>query len=215
MAIARRIRVFVADDHPLYREGVTRAIKGRRELELVGDAGDGREALAGIRSAAPDVALLDAQLPSMTGLEVAAALTRERSATRVLMLSAYVDAARVYDAVAAGAAGYISKEMGRAEICAGIRRVARGETVLAPQAQAGLRDRITRPRPNGPGSDLTARERETLKQIALGLSAPQIAARTNRSVPTVKGYLQSIYRKLDVHDRAAATAEAVRLGLID
>src|SRR5213594_1841977 len=105
----RRIRVFVADDHPLYREGVVRAIRERPEFEFVGETGDGREALDAIRALEPHVAVVDLRMPSLDGIAIASAIDRDRLPTRVLMLSAATDAAIVYDSVAAGAAAYVTK----------------------------------------------------------------------------------------------------------
>src|SRR5918992_390430 len=121
-----RIRVFVADDHPLFREGVVRAIKERPELELVGECGDGRDALAQIQELQPDVALLDVRLPSLGGIQVITALSDAESPTRVLVLSAFNDSPLVYDAIAAGARGYVTKDADRQTICNAITAVARG-----------------------------------------------------------------------------------------
>jgi len=215
MAPAAPIRVFIADDHPVYREGVARAVSEHAELELVGETADGDDALARIIELAPDVAVLDLQLPGMNGIAITAAVAEAEAtaATRVLVLSAYTDPARVYDAIAAGAAGYLSKDSSRTAICDAIMRVARGEAILAPDAQTALREQIQSHDHAEP--HLTPREHEILVLIAGGVSAPDIAKRTSLSTATVKGHLQSIYRKLEVNDRAAAAAAAVRLHLID
>jgi two-component system nitrate/nitrite response regulator NarL len=137
-----RVSVVVADDHPLFREGIERAVRERPELELVGAAADGREALARIRELAPQVAVLDLRLPGLDGLQVLNALTRDGVATRVLFLSASGDPELVYRAVQAGAAGYFRKEADREAILNGIAAVAAGRTAIEPELQAGIFDQI-------------------------------------------------------------------------
>src|SRR5690242_1887850 len=125
-----RVRVVVADDHPLFRDGIARAVRGRPSLELVGEAADGRAALELSRTLAPDVLLLDTRLPELDGLQVLNALQRERSPTRVLMFSAFTDGPLVHRAIAAGAAGYLPKSAERDAVCEAIEAVARGAVVL-------------------------------------------------------------------------------------
>jgi two-component system, NarL family, nitrate/nitrite response regulator NarL len=209
-----RVRVLIAEEHPLYRDGVVRAIKERPELELVGAAGDGRQALAMIRELRPDVAVLDVKMPELDGLQVANALARDAVSTRVLMLSAFVDRQIVFQAVAAGAAGYLSKDADRLEITDAIVAVNRGDTVLAPEVQAGVAAEVrSRWRPDV--TALSERERQVLEMIAEGLLAPEIGRRLYLSPATVKSHLQSLYDKLGVSDRAAAVAEAMRRGLLE
>lgn len=214
MATDRRIRVIVAEDHPIYLEGLTRAIKQQPELELVGTAIDGREALECTRELQPDVAVLDMRLPGLSGTEVLNAIMRDELPTRVVMLSAETDSEAVFEAVRIGAGAYLSKDAGRREITEAIVVVARGGTVLAPQVQAavvgGLRIRRNDDRPL-----LTPREREVLGHISQGLSAPEIGRRLHVSPATVKTHLQSLYEKLGVSERAAAVAEAMRRGLLE
>jgi two-component system nitrate/nitrite response regulator NarL len=209
-----RIRVLVADDHPLYRESVMRAVCGRPELELVESCGDGRTALERIRELEPDVAVLDIRLPGLTGVEIAAALARERSQTRPLLLSAFTDAALVYEALAAGATGYITKDSNRREICEAVERVARDEIVVSPMLSGGLAQQI-RQRSVDSGPRLTAREHEVLTLTADGRSAPAIARELHLSTATIKTHLQHVYEKLGVSDRAAAVAEAMRQKLLE
>jgi two-component system, NarL family, nitrate/nitrite response regulator NarL len=207
-------RVYVADDHPVYRAGVVRAIAQHPDLELVGEAGDGRQALAEIAALAPDVAVLDVRLPGLDGTQVLAALRRDGSSTRVVLLSAYVDSAVVYDAVAKGANGYISKDADRQDICEAIGAVAQGETRLATEVHMGLAAEI-RAREVETRRILSDREREVLALTAEGLSAPEIAERVHLSPTTVKSHLQATYEKLGVSDRAAAVAVAMRRGLLE
>jgi two-component system nitrate/nitrite response regulator NarL len=208
------VRVVVADDHPLFREAVVRAVRERPELELVGEAGDGREALAAVRELAPDVAVLDLKMPGLDGLQVLNALRRDGAATRVVLLSAFLDGAMAFEAVAGGAAAFLSKDADRRRITETIGAVSRGETVLGPEIQAGLAEEIRlRGAPTRPG--LSAREREILGHIAEGRSAPEIAKLIYVSPATVKSHLGALYEKLGVSDRAAAVAEAMRRGLLE
>jgi two-component system nitrate/nitrite response regulator NarL len=210
-----RVRIVVADDHPLFREGIERAVRERPDLELVASAADGREALDRIRELEPAVAVLDLRLPDLDGLQVLNAVTRDALPTRVLFLSASSDAELVYRAVQGGAAGYFRKEADRQAILDAIAAVARGSTVIDPALQAGVFDQI---RMRGTGDDrpiLTAREREVLALMAEGLSGPQIAERLIVAVPTVKTHQARLYEKLGVSERAAAVAEAMRRGLLE
>lgn len=211
----RRVSVLVADDHPLYREGIVRAVRDRPDLELVGEAADGREALELIKELAPDVAVLDIRMPELEGTQVLSAVRRDGVPTEVLFLSAFMESELAYKTVAEGAKGYLSKESSRQEICEAIVTVARGGTALAPEVQAGLAQEIqVRERSEG-RPNLTSRESEVLGMIAEGLSAPDIAKRIHLSPTTVKTHLHTLYEKLGVSDRAAAVAEAMRRGLLE
>src|SRR5829696_5741264 len=168
-----RVRVLVADDHPLFREAVVRAVKERPDFELVAEAADGTEALDAIRTQEPDVAVIDVKMPGLDGIKVANAVTRDRLPTRVVLLSAFLDGAMAFEAVAAGAAAYLSKDADRRRILDTISAVSRGETVLAPEVQAGLAAEIRlRGAQDRPG--LSERERQVLTRIAQGKSAPEI-----------------------------------------
>lgn len=209
-----RVRVLVADDHPLFREGVARAIKEWPELELVAEVADGRAALDLIRAELPHVAVVDMRLPGLDGAEIAAAVTRDGLSTRVLLLSAFSDEQIVFRALEAGAAGYLTKESTRDEIARAALAVGRGGTVLAPELAAGLASQI-RQRGLGDTPILTKREREVLVLLCDGKSAPQIASQLFLGTTTVKSHLGRLYEKLGVSDRAAAVAEAMRRGLIE
>jgi two-component system nitrate/nitrite response regulator NarL len=209
-----RVRVLIAEEHPLYREGVVRAIKERPELELVGEASDGRRALTMIKELEPDVAVLDVKMPELDGLKVANAVVRDAVTTRVLLLSAFLDPQIVFQAVAAGASGYLSKDADRLEITNAILAVSRGHTGRAPQVQAGGAAAVrSRWRPDAPS--LSERERQVLEMIAQGMLAPEIGRRLYLSPATVKSHLQSLYEKLGVSERAAAVAAAMRQGLLE
>lgn len=208
-----RVRVFVADDHPLYREGVVRAIKERPELELVGQCGDGRMAVAHVQELEPDVVLLDMRLPSLNGIQVITALADAGSPTRVLVLSAFDEGPLVYEATAAGAHGYVTKDADRQVICDAIATVARGRSYFSPDIHDGLASQIRAHR-HDERPRLSAREREILALTAEGRSSPEIARLLFLSPSTVKTHLQNIYEKLDVSDRAAAVAKALREGVL-
>jgi two-component system nitrate/nitrite response regulator NarL len=215
VARSQRVRVLVADDHPIYREGIVRAIKERPDLELVGEAGDGRDALEQIKAEQPDVAVLDIRMPKLEGTQVLSAIRRDGIETEVLFLSAFMESELAYRTVAEGAKGYLSKESSRQEICDAIVTVARGGTALAAAVQAGLATEIQHRERSDGRPDLTPRESEVLHMIAEGLSAPEIARRIHLSPTTVKTHLHTLYEKLGVSDRAAAVAEGMRRGLLE
>jgi len=214
MAGEERISVYVAEDHPVFQEAVARAIKARPDFELVGAAADGRTALEEIRALRPAVALLDLRLPNVDGLEVLRAIQRDALETRVVVLSADSSRAFVYDALKLGAAGFLTKAATLTKICDTVAAVARGETVLAPEVQSGLVSELrTREQPQR--SLLSQREMQVLRLIADGLTGPEIGARLFISSSTVKTHVKSLLEKLEVSDRAAAVAEAMRRGLIE
>jgi two-component system nitrate/nitrite response regulator NarL len=214
MAGEERTTVYVAEDHPVFREAVARAINGRSDFELVGEAADGRKTLEDIRALAPIVALLDMRLPILDGLEVVRAIQSESLSTRAVMLSADSSRALVYDALKLGAAGFLTKAATLTAICDAVAAVARGETVLAPEVQSGLVSEL-REREQPQRSLLSPREKQVLKLIAEGLTGPEIGARLYISSSTVKTHVKNLLEKLEVTDRAAAVAEAMRRGLIE
>ena len=209
------MRVFVADDHPVYRDGMVRAISERPDFELVGEASNGRDALDAIGETKPDVALIDIRMPGLDGLEVLGTVRRDEETTQVLLLSAHLDSDLAYRAVAAGARGYLSKQAARHEICDGIATVADGGTAFATEVQTGLASELHERERGQQGPVLTSREREVLKLVAAGHSAPEIAEQIHLSPATVKSHLQAIYDKLGVAERAAAVAEGMRRGFLE
>jgi two-component system nitrate/nitrite response regulator NarL len=212
--VGERITVYVADDHPVFREAVGRAIKARPEFELAGQAGDGRQALTEIRELAPKVALLDNRLPSLAGVDVLRAVQRDSVPTRVIILSADDSGSLVYEAVQLGAAGFLTKVATLTQICDAVAAVARGGTVLAPEVQAGLVGEM-RAQSQAEAPLLSEREAEILRLIADGLSAPEIGAQLFISPSTVKTHVRNLFEKLGVSDRAAAVAEGMRRGLLE
>jgi two-component system, NarL family, nitrate/nitrite response regulator NarL len=208
-----RFSVLVADDHPLYREGVMRAVEAAEDLEVVGGAGDGVSALQQIRELRPDVAVLDLRMPGLDGIGIVQAVRSEGLPTRIVLLSAQSDGELVFAGLAAGADAYLSKDTGRDEICRAVSRVARGEHHLSPDVQSGL-FRAIQARGDAAGALLTEREREILALIAEGKTGAEIGKLLHVSAGTVKSHLQHVYEKLGVSDRAAAVAEAMRRGLL-
>jgi two-component system nitrate/nitrite response regulator NarL len=208
------VRVLAADGQPLYRDAVARAIRERPELELIGQVGNGRDALEAICAKQPDVAVIDRTLTGLSGEQVLNAVARDGLRTRVVLMAARADPCEVYAALAEGAAGYLTKEASARELCDAIAAVARGRTVLSPELQAGIAGEIRLRAPHD-RPVMSERERETLTLIAEGLSAPQIGRTLHLSTATVKTHLQHIYEKLGVSERAAAVAEAMRRGLLE
>jgi two-component system nitrate/nitrite response regulator NarL len=208
-----RTSLYVADDHPIYLEGLERALRERPEFDVVGTCRDGRSALADIKRLGPDVAILDENMPGLGGSEVLEAISQEGLHTRVVMLSASLDSTAIYRAVANGARAYLSKDSDRREICDAVAAVARGQTVLAPEAQVGLFAELRIHERNGRPS-LSEREQQILERIADGAGAADIAADLHISTATVKTHLRNLYEKLGVSERAAAVAEAMRKGLL-
>jgi two-component system, NarL family, nitrate/nitrite response regulator NarL len=212
--MADRVRVLIADDHPLIREALADAIGMRPDLEFVAAAHDGREALEQVAALRPDVAVLDMRMGDVDGRKVLAAIVRDGLPTRVLFLSTAADGATVYECLAAGAVGFLDKETSTEQICDAIAAAARGETVLARGLEASVLQQI-RVRGASPGPLLSARERQILRLVADGLPGPEIGRRLFIAPSTVKSHLASIYEKLGVSDRAAAVAEGMRRGLLD
>jgi two-component system nitrate/nitrite response regulator NarL len=208
------VRVFLADDHPMFLDAVADAIADHPRLELVGAASKGHDAVEAIMEAEPDVAVLDMRLRGASGHEVLRHVSARLPRVRVLILSAHIDSELVYAALAGGAAGYLSKEIDRDAICEAIVAVAEGETVLSPDVQrqvaGAIRGRDTHDRPL-----LTPREQAVLALAAEGLATREIAVRLNVASATVKTHMQSIFHKLDVTDRTSAVAAAMRRGMLD
>jgi two-component system nitrate/nitrite response regulator NarL len=207
-------RVLIADDHPVYADGLAAAIERTSDLKLVATCRDGAEALSVIRAERPDVAVLDLRMPRLGAKAVLEELAAEGSACSVLVLSVHVTGDEIHECVSLGAAGYISKEADRSEICEAVRTIAAGRTVLSRDVQTSIAAELQQRRVAA-RSVLTARESEILGLLAAGASAPDIAGRLHLSTATVKTHLHNLYEKLEVSDRAAAVAEGMRRGLID
>ena len=214
MRQSEQITVIVGDDHPMYREGVVRAMKESGRIQVLAEVGDGRAALEAIREHNPAVALLDYRMPELDGLAVVTAVARDGLKTRVLLLSATEDPATVYEALSAGAAGYLTKESDRIEIVAAVISCANGGGYVPPAMAGGLANEL-RQRARGDATLLSPREAEVIKLIAQGHSVPDIAKQLHLAPTTVRTHVQRLYEKLGVSDRGAAVAEAMRRRLVE
>jgi two-component system, NarL family, nitrate/nitrite response regulator NarL len=209
-----KVRVVVGDDHPLFRDGVVRALQSSGSIEVVAEADDGTRSLELIRTHLPQVALLDYRMPGLDGAQIAEAVERDGLPTRVLLLSAHIESAIVYGAIQKGAAGFLPKESSRSELVNAVLECAKGNDVVAPGLAAGLAGEIRR-RTDNDKPMLSVREREVLALIAGGDSIPSMAKKLYLAPSTVKTHVQRLYEKLDVNDRAAAVAEAMRRGMLE
>lgn len=210
----QRLTILIADDHPVYRQGLERAIGERPELELVASSADGRDALEKINELEPDVAVVDVRMPGLDGLKIVGAVKRDGLRTKVVLLTGYEDSAAAYRALAQGAVGYVSKASDHRELCDSIVTAGRGETVIAPQFAAGIATEIQM-RETSERPALAAREIEILKLQAEGRTTARIAEELGVTEPTVETHVANLYEKLNVSDRAAAVAAAMRWGLLE
>jgi two-component system nitrate/nitrite response regulator NarL len=213
-SMAPLVRVVVIDDHPFFRDEVSRGLTQSGLIKVVGAAENGREGLEMIERDKPDVALVDYQMPDLDGLAVVHAVVRDGLPTKIVLLSAVTDGAVVFRALEEGAKGYLAKDAKRAEIVDAVLRVAKGATVVPPELTAGLAAQI-RLRGQSAGPVLSERESQVLRGFAEGLSIPALAEALFIGTSTVKTHTQRLYEKLGVSDRAAAVAEGMRRGLLE
>lgn len=207
------IRVLVVDDHPVVRSGLSGMLAVTDDIEVVGEAGDGAEALALVESTKPDVVLMDLRMPRMDGVAATGAIVSGYAATRVLVLTTYDTDSEILHAVEAGAAGYLLKDTPHADLLNGIRAAARGETVLAPPVAARLMSRLRTPAAPA-AAQPSPRELEVLAAVARGLSNAEIGRELFIGEATVKTHLQRLFAKLDVDDRTRAVTVAIERGLL-
>lgn len=208
------VRVLIVDDHEIVREGLRTVLRQEKDVEVVGEAGDGERAFALARSLAPDVVLMDLVMPGMDGLE---ALKRIRLAcphTQVVVLTNLASDQTVRDAIASGAVGYLLKDVMKSELMQAIRNAQLGRPSLHPEAQRHLMRRVSTPGERSLADDLTPRERTVLERIAHGRSNKQIASELQLTEGTVKGYVSAVLDKLGVDDRTQAALYAVKHGLV-
>lgn len=213
LASSLRITVVIADDHPLFLDGVSRALRLSGTFEVVGEADNGRSALGLIHRHRPQVAVLDLRMPELDGFAVLRALSREECGTRILVLSAFADSSTVYQAMEEGAIGYLKKDSDPAALVAAVEAASRGQTVVPSDVVEGLAREIRLRRSRPPS--LGRRERQVLAGMANGLSIPEIARGLLIEASTAKTHAQRLYEKLGVSNRAAAVAEAMRRGLLE
>jgi NarL family two-component system response regulator LiaR len=207
------IRVLIADDHAVVREGLRAFLELQDGIEVVGEAGDGEQALAQAELTDPDVVLMDLVMPNVDGLAAMRELRARRPAMRVIVLTSFLDNERLLPAIQAGAAGYLLKDVEPAELARAVRVAHAGQAIIAPAAAARLVDAFAEGTP-GPRERLTAREQEVLELIAHGRSNKRIALELGISEKTVKAHVGRLLAKLGVSDRTQAALLAVREGLV-
>ena len=204
------IRLLIADDHPVVRDGLSGMFAADPGFEVVGEATDGAEAVRLAQAFNPDVILMDLRMPGTDGVTAIAELARRKIPARVLVLTTYDTDSYVLPAIEAGATGYLLKDAPRDELLRAVRAAANGQGVLAPSVATRLMSRVRTPEPEL----LSQREFEILQLVAVGTTNREAAARLFISEATVKTHLLHIYAKLGVSDRAAAVAEAYNRGLL-
>ena len=207
MAKTSAIRIMIIDDHPVVREGLSRIIVSDKNMEVVGEASNGQEALEKFRKLRPDVTLMDMRMPQMNGVEAIEAIRKDFPNARILVLSTYDLEEDIYLSLQAGARGYLLKDSPHSELLAAINRVHSGERVIPPSIASRLAERIG-------GNELTARESEVLNLIVHGKSNKEIGDELGISEGTVKSHVNNILDKLDVTDRTQAVSVALKRGIV-
>ena len=210
------IRVLVVDDHPIVRSGLVGLLGIESDMDVVGEAGDGEEALARVAALMPDVVLMDLRMPRLDGVGATARITAEFPSSKVLVLTTYDTDADIIRAVEAGATGYLLKDTPRLQLVDAVRAAARGETVLAPPVAARLVSRLRSPAPTPEPvtNPLTPREVEVLRAVSRGLSNADIGRELFIGEATVKTHLLRAFAKLGVDDRTRAVTAAMERGIL-
>ena len=203
------IRVLLADDHQVVRSGLASLFSATEDIEVVGSAVDGEQAVAAYSELSPDVVLMDVSMPSLDGVAATRKIIANDPLARVIMLTSFADHTRVTDAIDAGAIGYVLKDADPDSLAAAIRAAARGGSPLDPRVAAGL----LRGRRNAHAMELTTREREVLRLVTKGLLNKQIAREMGISEKTVKAHLGRVFQRLGVTDRTQAALWAQRNGI--
>lgn len=204
------IRLLIVDDHPIFRDGLRGLFSADPDIVVVGEAGNGVEAIAKASQLQADVVLMDLRMPQMGGVEAIRELGRVLPTVRVLVLTTFDTDSDVLPAIEAGATGYLLKDAPKDELIRAVRAAYRGEAVLSPSVASRLLGQVRQPR----SDTLSEREQEVLKLIANGATTREAAAQLFVSEATIKTHLLHIYEKLGVRDRAAAVGEAYRRGLL-
>jgi DNA-binding NarL/FixJ family response regulator len=213
------VKVVIADDQALVRGGFRMILDAREDIEVAGEAGDGAEAIALVAEHEPDVVLMDVRMPKVDGIEATRQIVASGSPARIIILTTHDVDEYVFAALRAGASGFLLKDVRPAELVEGIRVVARGDALLAASVTRRLLDRFAGTLPdNSPRpadlEELTERELEVLRLVALALSNAEIAARLVLTEATVKTHVSSVLRKLDLRDRVQAVVYAYDVGLV-
>ena len=219
---AEPIRVLVADDHVLYRRGLQMVVSQDDDIDIVGEAGDGKEAVDRTVELLPDVVLMDVRMPRTSGIQACAAIKGLVPSTKIIMLTMSDEESDLYEAVKAGANGYLLKDVPAEEIAAGIKAVYNGDSLISPSMASKLLAefaQISKKSPDRPSSigapRLTERELEVLKLVARGMANKEIAHQLFISENTVKNHVRNILEKLQLHSRMEAAMYAVRENLLD
>jgi DNA-binding NarL/FixJ family response regulator len=205
------VRVVIADDHHVVREALRLLLDLDPEIEVVGQAADGTEAIRLTRELQPDLVLMDLAMPQMDGIAATATIRQEVPSTEVLALTSVLDDASIEGAIKAGAIGYLLKDTHAADLCPAVRAAAEGQVQLSPQAAASLARRITAPQEQKP---LSERERDVLRLVARGQSNKEIARQLQLGSETVKTHVSNILFKLGAQGRTQAALQAVKMGLV-
>jgi two-component system, NarL family, nitrate/nitrite response regulator NarL len=206
------IRVIVADDHPLFREGVITSLGGSADIEVVAEAADASSAITQVREHAPDVVLLDVTMPG-DGIQAARVIGASYPATRIVMLTVSEDEDDLMAAMKAGARGYVLKGVSASELINVVKSVSNGEVYVAPTLAFGLLREMSKPRQNSPIDELSSREHQVLELVAAGLSNHEIGLRLGLAEKTVKHYMTNVLTKLQVRSRVEAALLAAKLGI--
>jgi DNA-binding NarL/FixJ family response regulator len=216
-----RLRVMVVDDHALFRRGLEMVLAQEPDLELVGEASDGAEAVERVPELMPDVVLMDVRMPRRSGIEAAGQIKDLLPHVKILMLTISDEEADLYDAIKAGASGYLLKEIPIEEVADAIRSVWQGQSRISPSMASKLltefanMSKVTNDRPQMPAPKLTDREMEVLKLVAQGMNNRDIAKELFISENTVKNHIRNILEKLHLHSRMEAVVYAVREKLLE
>ena len=210
----RKIKVLLVDDHAILRDGIRALLDLKDDLEIVGEASEGKEAVEKAKELAPDVVVMDIAMPGIDGLEATRRIKKKYPQIQVLVLTQHDDKEYVLSAIKAGASGYVPKRALGSELVSAIRAVQKGESFLYPSAAAALIEKYREQAEVEPYVHLTSREREVLTLIAEGQTSRQIAEKLFVSIKTVQGHRTKIMEKLDIHNRAELVKYAVRKGLV-
>ncbi len=208
-----KIQLMIVDDHAIVREGLRLLLSEEMEIEVVGEASNGREAVLRAEKLLPQVILMDLVMPEMDGIAATQAIRQNFPSCQVIVLTSFAEDQRVPDAIQAGAIGYLLKDVLKGDLLSAIQAAARGEPTLHPEAQRQLMRQMTQPIPQNLLGALTEREMDVLRLIARGQSNKEIAASLHLTEGTVKGYVSTILGKLQVADRTQAALYAVKHGV--
>jgi DNA-binding NarL/FixJ family response regulator len=215
------IRVLIVDDHALFRRGLQMVLEGEPDIDVVGEASDGHEAIEQSEKTTPDVVLMDVRMPKRSGIEATRAIKDMLPSSKILMLTISDEEADLYDAIKAGAAGYLLKEISIEEVAGAVRSVHAGQSLISPSMASKLLNEFAAmvkrrdERSQVPGPRLTERELEVLKLVAKGMNNRDIGAELFISENTVKNHVRNILEKLHLHSRMEAVVYAVREKLLD